>query len=63
MILSFQTYRPGQIVQTQIRLLLEEQSWLGSSLFSIPFAFFDENPYVLPLCLNLRNIAAKISGV
>ena len=29
MILSFQTDRPGQTVQTQIRLLLEEQSDQG----------------------------------
>ena len=42
MILSFRTYRPGQTVQTQIKLLLEEQSdqWSGSSQFSIPFASF-----------------------
>ena len=34
-ILNFRTDRSGQIVQTQIRLLLEEQS-----LFAIPFACF-----------------------
>ena len=35
MILSFQTDRPGQTVQTQIRLLLEEQSDQG--LHCLPF--------------------------
>ena len=35
MILSFRTYRPGQTVQTQIRLLLEEQSYQG--LHCLPF--------------------------
>ena len=35
MILSFRTDRPGQTVQTQIRLLLEEQSYQG--LHCLPF--------------------------
>ena len=35
MILSFRTYMPGQTVQTQIRLLLEEQSDQG--LHCLPF--------------------------
>ena len=35
MILSFWTYMPGQTVQTQIRLLLEEQSDQG--LHCLPF--------------------------
>ena len=35
MILSFRTDRPGQTVQTQIRLLLEEQSDQG--LNCLPF--------------------------
>ena len=35
MILSFRTDRPGQTVQTQIRLLLEEQSDQG--LHYLPF--------------------------
>ena len=39
MILSFQTDRPGQTVQTQIRLLLEEQS--------------DQGLHCLPFCLHL----------
>ena len=37
MILSFRTDRSGQTVQTQIRLLLEEQSDQG---FAIPAASF-----------------------
>ena len=40
MILSFWTDMPGQIVQTQIRLLLEEQSDEGSTLFAYPSALF-----------------------
>ena len=39
MILSFQTDRSEQTVQTQIRLLLEEQSDQGLQ-FAIPFASF-----------------------
>ena len=35
MILSFRTDRPGQTVQTQIRLLLEEQS--DQVLHCLPF--------------------------
>ena len=40
MILSFRTDRSGQTVQTQIRLLLEEQSDQGLHCFAIPFASF-----------------------
>ena len=40
MIQSFRTDRSGQTVQTQIRLLLEEQSLSGSSLFAISLASF-----------------------
>ena len=51
MILSFRTDRPGQTVQTQIRLLLEDSAdpdqtaprgavWSGSTLFAIPSASF-----------------------
>ena len=40
MILSFRTDMPGLTVQTQIRLLLEEQSDPGSTLFAIPSASF-----------------------
>ena len=38
MTLSFRTDRSGQTVQTQIRLLLEEQSEQGPPLFAIPLA-------------------------
>ena len=38
MILSFRTDLPGQIVQTQIRLLLEEQSDQG--LHCLPFRLY-----------------------
>ena len=38
MIISFRTDRPGQTVQTQIRLLLEEQS--------------DQGLHCLPFCLH-----------
>ena len=41
MILSFRTDRPGQTVQTQIRLLLEEQSHQGLSSGSTLFAITD----------------------
>ena len=38
MFLSFQTDRSGQTVQTQIRLLLEEQSDQG--LYCLPFRLY-----------------------
>ena len=40
MILIFPTDRSGQTVQTQIRLLLEEQSDQSLHCFAIPFASF-----------------------
>ena len=53
MILSFRSDRPEQTVQSQIRLLLQEQSdqgvgavWSGSTLFAIPSAPFG--------CITLR---------
>ena len=42
MILSFRTDRPGQTVQTQIRLLLEEQSDQG--LHCLPFGLHRLDP-------------------
>ena len=45
MIISFWTYRSGQTVQTQIRLLLKEQSDQGLHC-AIPH-LFDEIPYGL----------------
>ena len=41
-ILSFQTDRSGQTVQTQIRLLLEEQSDQGLHCLLFHLHFFDE---------------------
>ena len=63
MILSFRTDRSGQTVQTQIRLLLEQQSDQGITVCCIPFASFRKKyPKVCPLCLNFRLIP-KISGI
>ena len=53
MILNFRTDRSGQTVQTQIRLLLEEQSDQG--LHCLLFHL-----HVWPLCLNFRRITAKL---
>ena len=44
MILSFQTNWSGQTVQTQIRLLLEEQSDLGLHCLLFHLHLFDEIP-------------------
>ena len=44
MILSFRTDRSGQTVQTQIRLLLEEQSDQGLNCLLFQLHLFDETP-------------------
>ena len=44
MILSFRTDRSGQTVQTQIRLLLEEQSDQGLHCLLFHLQLFDEIP-------------------
>ena len=44
MILSFRTDRSGQTVQTQIRLLLEEQSDQGLHCLLFHLHLFDEIP-------------------
>ena len=44
MILSFRTYRSGQTVQTQIRLLLEEQSDQGLHCLLFHLHHFDKLP-------------------
>ena len=44
MILSFRTDRSGQTVQTQIRLLLEEQSDQGFHCLLFHLHLFDEIP-------------------
>ena len=58
MILSFRTDRPGQTVQTQIRLLLEEQSDQG--LHCLPFCLhlLDSLLYGRATCSNFRIITA-----
>ena len=43
--LSFQTNRSGQTVQTQIRLLLEEQSDQGIHCLLLHLHVFDKIPY------------------
>ena len=63
MIHSFGTDRSGKIVQTQIRLLPEEQSDQFLLLFAIPFAPFWQNTLRVGLfCLNIK-ITAKFSGI
>ena len=44
MILSFRTDRSGQTVQTQIRMLLEEQSDQGLHCLLFHFHLFEEIP-------------------
>ena len=63
MILSFWTDRSGQTVQTQIRLLLEEQSDQG--LHCLPFCLhlLDILLYGKPACSNVWMITAFFSGV
>ena len=47
MTLSFRTDRSGKTVQTQIRLLLEEQSDQGLHCLLYHLHLFDEEPKVL----------------
>ena len=54
MILSFWTDRSGQTVQTQIRLLLEEQSDQGLHCLLFHLHILAKYAMVLPLCLNFR---------
>ena len=64
MILSFQTDMSGQIMQTQIRLFLEEQSDQGlHCLLKKICIFLTKYPKVWPVCLNFRKITANIFGV
>ena len=44
MILNFRTYRLGQIVQTQVKLLLEEQSDQGLHCLLFHLHHFDKIP-------------------
>ena len=63
MILSFQTDRCGKTEQTQIKLLLEEQSDQDLHCLLFHLHLFYEIPEVLPLFLNFWLITAKFSGV
>ena len=59
MIQSFRTDSSGQTVQTQIRLLLEEQSDQGLHCLQFHCIFLTKYPKVWPLFLNFRQIVAK----
>ena len=61
MILSFRTDMPGQTVQTQIRLLLEEQSDQG--LHCLPFHLHHLDSMVEPHNSNFRVNRTKFLGV
>ena len=63
MMLSFWTDRPGQTVQTQIRLLLEEQSDQG--LHCLPFRLhrLDSYSMVEPYSSKFRVITTNVLGV
>ena len=64
MVLSFRTDMPGQTVQTQIRLLLEEeQSDLGLHYFNSVCIFWVHYSLVKPSCSNVRLIRANVLGV
>ena len=63
MILNFRTDKSGQTVQTQIRLLLEEQSDQGLHCLLFHLHQLTKYPTVWPLCLNFRQITVKFSGV
>ena len=62
MIPSYRIDRSWQTVQTQIRLLLEEQP--DQDLYCLLFHlyFLVKYPKVWPLCLNFRLNIAKFSG-
>ena len=60
MILRFQTDRPWQTVQTQIRLLLENWFDQGLHFLLFHFSILKETE---DLCLNFKLIAAIIFGV
>ena len=58
MILSFPTNRSWQTVQTQLRLLLEEQSDQGLHCLLFHLHLFDK----IPLCLNFRYITKFLAS-
>ena len=63
MIQSFQTDRVGQTVQTQIRLLLEEQSDQGLHFCYSICIVLTKYPKVWPVCLNFRQITENFSSI
>ena len=63
MVLSFRTDRSGQTVQTQIRLLLEEQSDQGLHYFKSGCIFWVHYSSVKQSCSNFRVITANFLGV
>ena len=63
MILSFQTDWSGQIVQTQIRLLLEEQSDQGRHCLLFHLHLFDEIPLGLAALFEFLINTAMVFGV
>ena len=60
MIQNFRTDKSRQTVQTQIRLLLEEQSDQGPTVCFSICIFLTKYPNVWPL---LRLVTAKFSGI
>ena len=58
MIQIFWTNRPGQRVQAQIRLLIEEQSYQGLTVCYSIYIFLTKYPKDWPFCLNFRLITA-----
>ena len=63
MSLTFRTDRPGQTLQTQIRLLLEEQSDRGLHCLLFHLHHLMKYPKVSAFCLSFRKITANFSGV
>ena len=62
MIFNFWTDRSGQTVQTQIRLLLQEQSDQGLYLLLIHLCLFNKILKGLASLFEFRFITAKFSG-
>ena len=63
MTLSFRTDRSGQTVQTQIRLLLEEQSDQGLHCLLFHLYLFDEIPKGLGSLFELKVDYSKVFGI
>ena len=61
--LSFQTDRYWQTVQTQIRLLLEEQSDQGLHCLQFPLHFWTHYSKETPSCSTFRVITTNFLGV